>query len=80
MGPSTSSSPPTTPSAGSTFGHHEQTQKAIDAMQKKEPIGDIDFTIHAMEDGTEVSTVERVCKGIESFSFFTFMSRTDIQN
>jgi serine/threonine-protein phosphatase 2B catalytic subunit len=33
-------------------------------VQNKVPVTDIDFTIHAMEDGTEVSTQERVCKGI----------------
>ena len=44
----------------------DQTQKAIRAMQKqdKQPINDIDFTLHVMEDGTEVSTQERVCKGV----------------
>jgi serine/threonine-protein phosphatase 2B catalytic subunit len=46
---------------------YDQTQKAIDAMQNKSPVADIDFTIHEMEDGTEVSTHERVCKGICSF-------------
>jgi len=66
MGASTSpSSPPTTPSvASSGYTAYEQTQKAIDAMQNKAPVSDIDFTIHAMEDGTEVSTQERVCRGI----------------
>ena len=33
-------------------------------MQNKAPVTDVDFSIHVMEDGTEVSTLERVCKGI----------------
>jgi hypothetical protein len=32
-------------------------------MQNKSPVEDIDFTVHVMEDGTEVSTLERVYKG-----------------
>ena len=64
MGASTSPSPrPTTPSSNA-YSTYEQTRKAIDAVQNKVPVTDIDFTIHAMEDGTEVSTQERVCKGI----------------
>jgi hypothetical protein len=35
-------------------------------MQNKAPVADIDFSIHVMEDGTEVSTQERVCKGKKS--------------
>lgn len=65
MGPYASSSPPPTPST-SLPNPYEQTRKAIDAIQNKSPIADIDFTIHAMEDGTEVSTQERVCRGIDS--------------
>ncbi|KAG8529650.1 uncharacterized protein KY384_005131 [Bacidia gigantensis] len=33
------------------------------AIQTKKPVPDIDFSLHTMEDGTEVSTQERVCKG-----------------
>jgi len=64
MGPSTttSSSPPTASTAAS-YGTYEHTRKAIDAIQNKAPVADIDFSIHVMEDGTEVSTQERVCKG-----------------
>jgi len=57
-----SSSPPASPIGGS-FRSYEQTQKAIDAIQNKAPVEDTDFTIHIMEDGSEVSTLERVCKG-----------------
>jgi serine/threonine-protein phosphatase 2B catalytic subunit len=60
-----SSSPPTSPPPSATFGSFQQTQKAIEAMTNKNKIQvpDIDFTVHAMEDGTQVSTLERVCKG-----------------
>lgn len=33
------------------------------AVTHKKPVPDIDFTLHTMEDGTQVSTLERVCKG-----------------
>jgi serine/threonine-protein phosphatase 2B catalytic subunit len=36
---------------------------AIRAVQQKKPPPEIDFTLHTMEDGTQVSTMERVCKG-----------------
>lgn len=41
-----------------------QVDNAIRAIQHKKPLPEIDFTIHTMEDGTQVSTMERVCKGI----------------
>lgn len=36
---------------------------AIRAVQNKKQVPEIDFTLHTMEDGTQVSTQERVCKG-----------------
>lgn len=36
---------------------------AIRAVHEKKPVPEIDFTLHTMEDGTQVSTQERVCKG-----------------
>lgn len=36
---------------------------AVRAIQTKKPIPTIDFTLHTMEDGSQVSTMERVCKG-----------------
>ena len=67
---SPTNSPPPTPAGGVTTAY-EQTRKAIDAMQNKAPVSAVDFTIHLMEDGTEVSTQERVCKGIaDVFSRF----------
>ncbi|KAF8424743.1 Metallo-dependent phosphatase-like protein [Tirmania nivea] len=44
----------------------ENTQKlenAIRAVNQKKPVPEIDFTLHTMDDGTQVSTLERVCKG-----------------
>lgn len=35
-----------------------------DAVSSRKPIPEIDFTLHTMEDGSQVSTQERVCKGI----------------
>jgi serine/threonine-protein phosphatase 2B catalytic subunit len=40
-----------------------QVDNAIRAIQEKKPLPEIDFSIHMMEDGTQVSTLERVCKG-----------------
>lgn len=37
--------------------------KMARAVTHKKPVPDIDFTLHTMEDGTQVSTLERVCKG-----------------
>lgn len=36
------------------------------ALLEKKPVPEIDFTLHTMEDGTQVSTQERVCKGWQS--------------
>jgi len=47
-------------------GGQEQEQyidNAIRAVREKRQVPEIDFTIHQMEDGTQVSTQERVCKG-----------------
>lgn len=51
-------------------GSEEQQQSrnayvdnAIRAIRQKKPLPEIDFTIHTMEDGTQVNTTERVCKG-----------------
>lgn len=35
----------------------------VNAVTHKKPVPEIDFTLHRMEDGTQVSTLERVCKG-----------------
>ena len=36
---------------------------AIRAVRNKKPPPEMDFTLHTMEDGTQVNTTERVCKG-----------------
>lgn len=41
-----------------------QVDNAIRAIQQKKPLPEIDFSIHQMEDGSQVSTMERVCKGM----------------
>lgn len=40
-----------------------QVDNAIRAIKEKKPLPEIDFSIHTMEDGSQVSTMERVCKG-----------------
>ena len=40
-----------------------QLDNAIRAVREKRPVPEIDFTLHTMEDGFQVSTLERVCKG-----------------
>lgn len=37
---------------------------AMRAVREKKPLPEIDFTLHTMEDNTQVSTMERVCKGM----------------
>ncbi|KAL9100184.1 MAG: hypothetical protein Q9163_004405, partial [Psora crenata] len=39
------------------------------AMQEKRPIPEIDFSLHTMEDGSQVSTQERVCKDVQAPAF-----------
>jgi len=36
------------------------------AVTDKKPVPEIDFTLHTMEDGTQVSTQERVVKGMHT--------------
>lgn len=43
---------------------------AIRAVNEKKPVPEIDFTLHTMEDGSQVNTLDRVCKGtVTNFSF-----------
>ncbi len=46
---------------------------AIRAVQQKKPVPEIDFTLHTMEDGTQVSTQERVCKGMLASKALQFL-------
>ena len=50
-----------TPLAG--IENRVQVDNALRAIHEKKPIPEIDFTLHTMEDGTQVNTMERVCKG-----------------
>jgi serine/threonine-protein phosphatase 2B catalytic subunit len=43
-----------------------QVDNAIRAIQEKKPVPEIDFTIHTMEDNTQVNTMERVCKDVQA--------------
>ncbi|KAI9665614.1 MAG: 3',5'-cyclic-nucleotide phosphodiesterase (PDEase) (3':5'-CNP) [Trizodia sp. TS-e1964] len=43
-----------------------QLANAIKAVSDKRPVAEIDFTLHTMEDGTQVSTLERVCKDVQA--------------
>ena len=45
-----------------------QVDNAIRAIRQKKPLPEIDFTIHTMEDGAQVNTTERVCKGTLSLT------------
>ncbi|KAI4916787.1 hypothetical protein J4E90_003290 [Alternaria incomplexa] len=42
---------------------------AIRAVREKKPLPEIDFTLHTMEDGNQVSTQERVCKDVQAPAF-----------
>ena len=46
-----------------------QLEKTIRAVHEKKPVPEIDFTLHTMEDGTQVSTQERVCRGMYNYDF-----------
>lgn len=46
-----------------------QLDNAIRALSEKKPIPEIDFTLHTMEDGSQVSTLERVCKGMHAWKW-----------
>lgn len=39
---------------------------AIRAATEKQPLPEIDFTLHTMDDGSQVSTQERVCKDVQA--------------
>jgi serine/threonine-protein phosphatase 2B catalytic subunit len=47
-------------------GRTQQVDNAIRAIQERKPVPEIDFTIHTMEDGTQVNTMERVCKDVQA--------------
>jgi serine/threonine-protein phosphatase 2B catalytic subunit len=43
-----------------------QVDNALRAIAQKKPVPEIDFTLHTMEDGSQVSTMERVCKDVQA--------------
>jgi serine/threonine-protein phosphatase 2B catalytic subunit len=43
-----------------------QVDNALRALQQKKPDPEIDFSLHTMEDGSQVSTMERVCKDVQA--------------
>ena len=45
-------------------GTQAQIQKAIDQIQDKGPLPEIDFTQHQLENGYTISTQERVVKEV----------------
>ncbi|KAF4555112.1 Hypothetical protein D9617_3g021820 [Elsinoe fawcettii] len=47
----------------------EYIDSAVRAVTNKRPIPEIDFTLHTMEDGSQVSTTERVCKDVQAPAF-----------
>lgn len=51
-------------SGGMVLDNNQKLENAIRAVSEKKPPPEIDFTLHTMEDGTQVSTLERVCKGM----------------
>lgn len=49
---------------GMVLDNNQKLENAIRAVSEKKPPPEIDFTLHTMEDGSQVSTLERVCKGM----------------
>ena len=47
---------------GAISDHLDATMRKV---HEKGPVPEIDFTLHTMEDGSQVSTQERVCKGMQ---------------
>ena len=52
---------------GEQIDHGKYDETAIRAIKDRRQLPEIDFSIHRMEDGSEVSTLERVCKGMSVF-------------
>jgi hypothetical protein len=48
---------------GSTAAKGKMEAQLMRAVTEKKPVPEIDFTLHTLEDNTQVSTQERVCKG-----------------
>ena len=48
----------------SSTNSDQYIDSAVRAVTNKRPVPEIDFTLHTMEDGTQVSTMDRVCRGM----------------
>ncbi|KKA25981.1 hypothetical protein TD95_002165 [Thielaviopsis punctulata] len=48
----------------------QQVDNALRAIQEKQPVPEIDFTLHTLDDETQVSTLERVCKDVQAPAMF----------
>ncbi|KAF7872244.1 hypothetical protein EAF04_003168 [Stromatinia cepivora] len=57
---------PLTPLAPAGVENRMQVDNALRAIHQKKPVPEIDFTLHTMEDGSQVSTMERVCKDVQA--------------
>ncbi|KAI5844184.1 Metallo-dependent phosphatase-like protein [Tricharina praecox] len=57
------------PSSTAALENTQKLENAIRAVNEKRPPPEIDFTLHTMEDGTQVSTLERVCKDVQAPAF-----------
>ncbi|KAK6608726.1 serine threonine-protein phosphatase 2b catalytic subunit [Botrytis cinerea] len=57
---------PLTPLAPAGIENRMQVDNALRAIHQKKPVPEIDFTLHTMEDGSQVSTMERVCKDVQA--------------
>ncbi|KAL1304183.1 hypothetical protein AAFC00_000607 [Neodothiora populina] len=44
-------------------------ESAVRAVTNKRPVPEIDFSLHTMEDGSQVSTLDRVCKDVQAPAF-----------
>ncbi|WFD28855.1 protein-serine/threonine phosphatase [Malassezia nana] len=47
----------------------QRLEKAYEEITRKAPVPKIDFTVHTMEDGEQVSTLERVIKDVQAPAF-----------
>ncbi|KAH8805800.1 serine/threonine protein phosphatase 2B catalytic subunit [Xylogone sp. PMI_703] len=56
----------TPPPVEEAESRNTQVDNALRAISQKKPVPEIDFTLHTMEDGTQVSTMERVCKDVQA--------------
>ncbi|KAI4723408.1 hypothetical protein E4T48_00246 [Aureobasidium sp. EXF-10727] len=68
--------------SGQPMEQDKYVDTAVRAVTNKRPVPEIDFTLHTMEDGTQVSTLERVCKDVQAPAFHPptdeqFFSPTD---